>query len=739
MIYLAIAPLALAQDDIAVYKAPHMPIDERVADLLSRMTLAEKARQLDLYEGRFYVDKNIDRHAATADAKLKPDAAARDWGDIGVGGIHDLYPHPELYNQMQSWIIQHQRLGIPAIFIEEGVHGYMGYDQTIYPDSINLGSTFNVDLARRTGAAIAAEARSNGIDMILAPVLCLARDPRWGRVEETFGEDPYLSGQLGLNYVEGMQGDSLNTDHTVVAEPKHFAGHGSPESGINRATVHIGEREMRMIMLKSFEPAIRQGKAMAVMAAYHDIDGVPCAADPWLLTTVLRNEWGFHGFVLSDLGATQRLLTVHHIAATPRDAICLAISAGLDMQFYDFHHDVFQNAIIDAVHDGQLSQSAVDRAVSDVLRVKFMLGLFDHPLVDPNLDKTVRRNPDHLALTLESARQSMVLLKNENHLLPLPKTIARIALIGPNADKLRLGDYADPGEHNTYPSMRDAIAAMCPNSQIIFDGGSDIASAVAAAKQANVAILGLGEWHGISGEGHDRSDLNLPGQQEQLLEAVAGAGVPTVLVLQNGRPLTIPWAAAHVGAILEAWYPGERGSQAIAETLFGDNNPAGRLPVSFPRTIGQLPDEYDRDVSVQGKYIAGEGDLSPVYPFGFGLSYTTFRYGRPTVSAATISATGPETVSVDVTNTGDREGDEVVQLYLHKPTASVDLPAKALRGFSRIHLKPGETKTVSFTLTPDDLEIWGAQRAWSVESGEYDAIVGPSSADGKSVSFRVSP
>jgi beta-glucosidase len=734
--FFTFAASANADMSALLYKDASAPIEKRIDDLLSRMTIQEKARQLDLYKGHEYVDKILDRHAAAADAKLKTETVEKAWGDIGVGGIHDLYPHPDLYNQMQGWIIQHQRLGIPALFIEEGLHGYMGYDETIFPQSINLGTTFNTDLARRTGAAIAAEARADGIGMILGPVCCLARDPRWGRVEETFGEDPYLSGQVALNYVLGMQGDSLNSDHTVVAEPKHFAGHGSPESGINQGTVHVGEREMRMVMLKSFEPAIRQGHAMGVMAAYHNIDGVPCAADPWLLTTVLRDEWGFQGFVLSDLGATRRLYSVHHVAATPRDAIVMALSAGLDMQFYDFDHDLFQKSIVDAVNEGQLPQSVVDQAVRRVLRVKFELGLFDHPFVDPSVDTAARRNPQHLDLALQSARQSMCLLKNENNLLPLTKNIGRIALLGMNAGKLRLGDYSDPGEKENLPSMREAIAAISPKTEILYSDGEDIPAAVALAKQADVVILGLGEFHGISGEHFDRAYLDFSGNQEQLLEAVAAAGKPTVLVLQNGRPITINWAHDHVGAILEAWYPGERGSQAIAETLFGDNNPAGRLPVSFPKSVGQLPDYYDRDISMQGKYI--DGDLNPLYPFGFGLSYTTFRYGEPSVSPAVIPPTGTVTVSTDVTNTGSVEGDEVVQLYLRKTTASVVPFAKQLKGFSRIHLKPGETATVSFKLTPDDLEIWGAKREWSVESGPYVVTVGPSSDQGKKVSFSVS-
>ncbi|HVH85524.1 MAG TPA: glycoside hydrolase family 3 N-terminal domain-containing protein, partial [Terriglobales bacterium] len=389
-----------------------MPIGLRVSDLLSRMTLEEKVRQLDLYSGaRALVDKRSDSTHATGDAIFLPDKAQSLWGSLGVGGIHDLYPSPEQSNAIQKWVIEHDRLGIPALFIEEALHGFD--TGTVFPAPINLAATWNPEIAQSTGAAIAAEARATGVGMILAPVLDLAREPRWGRIEEDFGEDPYLTGQLGLAYVRGAQGESLKTDHTLVCEPKHFAGHGSPEGGTNTSPVHIGERELRSVMLKSFEPALREGHAMGVMAAYHEIDGVPVTADPHLLKEILRQEWGFEGFVLSDLGAIRLLFNSHHVAATPKDATCMAIQSGVDMQFYDFEHDVFQKALIDCVHEGSLSKLELDRAVGSVLRVKFALGLFDHPMVDPGLNAQVHRSQAHLALTLESARQSMTLLKNE--------------------------------------------------------------------------------------------------------------------------------------------------------------------------------------------------------------------------------------------------------------------------------------------------------------------------------------
>jgi beta-glucosidase len=482
-----------------------------------------------------------------------------------VGSIHDLNPAPEQSNTIQKWVIAHSHLGIPALFIEEGLHGFD--TGTVFPAPIGLAATWNTEIAQQTGAAIAAEARATGVAMILAPVLDLARDPRWGRVEEDFGEDPYLTGQLGLAWVRGAQGESLSNSGSAVAEPKHFAGHGSPEGGTNASPVHIGERELRSIMLKSFEPAIRSGNAMGVMAAYHEIDGVPITADPFLLKTILRREWGFQGFVLSDLGAIKRLYTVHDVAATPKDAACMAIRSGVDMQFYDFDHNVFQKALIDCVHEGSLPQADLDRAVRSVLRVKFQLGLFDHPLVDPALRPAVYRSPEHLAVSLHSALESMTLLKNDNHLLPLSKSAQNIAVIGPNADVARYGDYEKEtnGEHI---SLLQGIRALLPQATVTFNDGKDISAAVADATKADIVIMGLGERMGISGEGFDRSSLDLPGNQEQLLEAVAATGKPVVLVLENGRPLTIGWAKQHVPAILEAWYPGEFGGRAIAETLF---------------------------------------------------------------------------------------------------------------------------------------------------------------------------
>ena len=717
----------------ALYQQAGAPIDKRVDDLLRRMTVEEKVRQLDMYAGaKDLVDKHTDDTHAAADAVFLPEKAQGLWGDLGVGSVHDLYPTPEQANALQKWVIGHNRLGIPALFIEEGLHGFN--TGTVFPTPLNLAATWNPEIAQETGAAIAAEARATGVDMILAPVLDLAREPRWGRVEEDFGEDPYLTGQLGLAYVRGAQGESLNTDHTVVSEPKHFAGHGSPEGGTNTSPVHIGERELRSVMLKPFEPAFREGHAMATMAAYHEIDGIPVTADPFLLKKILRDEWGFQGFVLSDLGAIQRLYKVHHVAATPKDASCMAIRSGVDMQFYDFDHDLFQKALIDCVHEGSLSQADLDRAVGAVLRVKFALGLFDHPLVDPSLNARVHRSPEHLALSLESARQSMTLLKNDGRLLPLSKSVQRIAVIGPNADVARYGDY-EKEENGEHISLLDGIRTLVSQATVTFDAGKDIPAAVAMAKDADVVILGLGEWQGISGESFDRSNLDLPGNQAQLLEAVVATGKPVVLVLENGRPLTIGWAKEHVPAILEAWYPGEFGGKAIAETLFGENNPAGRLTITFPRSVGQLPVFYNSDPSRMRKYVDDDG--KPLFPFGFGLSYTTFRYDHLAAQPPAPGSGGDIVVIADVTNTGDREGEEVAQLYLRQDVSSVETPDRSLKGFSRIRLKPQETKTVTFRIPQEQLAVWTAEGKWAVEPGSYTVWVGGSSEASLSRQFSL--
>ena len=724
-----------APSPVPVYLQSDVLVERRIDDLIRRMTLAEKVRQLDLYSGaKDLVDGHMDDTHAEPNASFVPERAVTLFGKLGVGGVHDLHPTPKQANAIQKWVIAHNRLGIPTLFIEEALHGYD--TGTVFPTPIGLAATWDAELARQTASSIAAEARSNAIDMILAPVLDLARDPRWGRVEEDFGEDPYLTGQMGLAYVLGAQGGSLSSDHTVIAEPKHFAGHGSPEGGTNMSPVHIGERELRSVMLKSFEPSFREGHAMATMAAYHEIDGIPVTADPMLLKKILRQEWGFKGFVLSDLGAIERLYKVHHVAATPKDAACMAIRSGVDMQFYDFVHDIFQRALIECVQEHTLPMADLDRAVRSVLRVKFQLGLFDRPFVDASRRDMVYRSPQHLAVSLRAARESMTLLKNDGGLLPLSKSTTSIAVIGPNANVARYGDY-EKEENGLHVSLLDGLRKEMPAAKIEFDEGKDISAAVDKVKRAEVVILGLGERQGISGEGFDRTSLDLPDNQEQLVEAIVATGKPVVLVLENGRPLTIPWAKANVPAILEAWYPGEFGGQAIAETLFGDNNPAGRLTITFPRNVGQLPDFYNTDPSRKRKYVDDDGE--PLFPFGFGLSYTTFSYDHLLVHTPRPASHDPLQVSVEVTNMGNREGDEVAQLYIRQDTSSVETPERSLRGFSRVHLQPHETRIVTFIVRQPELAIWDANSKWVTEPGTFTLWAGGNSRAELTTKFILKP
>lgn len=726
------AEQATSRSRIPIYKQADAPLEKRVEDLIHEMTLEEKVRQLDLYSGAIGLfDKHSDETHAAPNAQFMPEKARVLWGDLGVGAVHDIYPTAEQANAIQKWVVAHNRLGIPVLFIEEALHGFNR--GSVFPAPIALAATWSRDTAQRTGAAIASEARSTGVGMILAPVLDLARDPRWGRVEEDFGEDPYLTGQLGLAYVRGAQGSGLDSNQSVVAEPKHFAAHGSPEGGTNTSPVHIGERELRSVMLRGFEPAFREAHAMATMAAYHEIDGLPITADPFLLKDVLRQEWGFKGFVLSDLGAIRRLYDVHHVAPTPKAAICLAVRSGVDMQFYDFDHEVFQKALIDCIHENTLPLVDLDRAVAGVLRVKFMLGLFDHPFVDQRLAPIVIRSAGHLGMSLESARQAMTLLRNEDALLPLSHSLRRIAVIGPNGNVARYGDYENES-NGLHISILEGIRKLLPEANVTFNDGNDIAAAVASAQNAEVAVLGLGEWQGISGEGFDRSSLDLPGNQEQLLEAIVETGRPTVLVLENGRPLAIKWASKHVPAILEAWYPGEFGGQSIAETLFGDNNPAGRLPITFPKSTGQLPDYYNVDPSRVRKYVDDDGE--PLFPFGYGLSYTSFAYGHLVVRTPSGSRSDIE-VDVDIANTGQKDGDEVVQLYIREDVGSVETPERSLQGFTRIHLQAGQSQVVTFHVTRDELRVWTPDRRWATEPGAYTVWVGGSSNASLTTQFRL--
>lgn len=729
--------LPLSPSVVVPYKDITRPIEERIEDLLGRMTLLEKVRQLDLYQGRDFVDRMRNETMMEEDAEFDESSAETLLGDAGVGAIHDLYPpSAKVPNAIQQWLKQSSRLGIPALFAEEALHGVCSPGNTPFPQSIGLASTWNPALIEKVGRAIGAELRASNVHLALAPVLDVARDPRWGRMEETFGEDTFLVSQIGAAYIRGMQGETLASDHTAAAEPKHFAGHGAPEGGRNMAPVHIGPREMAELMLPPFEVAVRECGVLGIMCAYHEIDGIPCAANADLLTGVLRDEWAFAGMVLSDLGAINKLVEKHFLAEDTSDALCQALAAGIDMQFYDFDHKVFEDAIISSVRDGLLSIAVVDQAVSRILRLKFRLGLFDDPLIDPGLARRVKRCSEHRAINLQAARESICLLKNGGDLLPLAKSIRRIAVVGPNADVVRAGDYS--GEQSGISLFEGIQRLVSPATEVLFVDGdgtaTDVARSLAIARDADVIVAAFGETPGLSGEGLDRSDIALPSDQMVLMKALYETERPVVLVLMNGRPLTIGWAAENIPAIIEAWYPAEFGGQAIAEALFGDFNPAGRLPVTFPKSVGQLPLTYNRKPTSEARYV--DSDSEPLFPFGHGLSYTSFEYSSLKVAPLSAGFTSID-ISVEVENVGRRDGDEVVQLYVRDLVASVTTPVRSLQGFKRIHLAAGEKTKVAFSLKPVQLSLVDRNMTRVVEPGEFEVYVGGSSAATLSARFTV--
>jgi len=708
------------------YKNAALPVEKRINDLLSRMTLEEKAAQLDMLSAANSI--------LTKAGDIKEDSVVRFIDSMSIGSIHDFYPETAaLANKIQRHAVEKTRLGIPILFIEEGLHGYCGKGSTDFPIPLGSASSWDTTMVYNIGRVIATEARAHGIHFLLCPNLDLAREPRWGRTEETYGEDVYLNSRMAVNMVKGMQGDDLKNDNAVVAEPKHFGIHGIPENGSNTGPVYIGEREARSTHLYVFEKAVTEGKAHGIMAAYHDIDGIPCVSNPWLLTDLLRKEWGFDGMVVTDLGAIRRLLEPHYTAENPKDAISQAINAGVDMQFYDFPHSVFQKSVVEAAKDGTIPKEKLDRAVAAVLRVKFELGLFDNPYTDESLLANVFHSADHQELALEAGRKSIVLLKNEGNLLPLKKNIKRLALIGNLATVSSIGGYV-PREAKgvtVYEGLKKKFGETVQINLIQPDNSNSkeycdrITRAVAA---SDAAIVVLGETDREVGEGKDRQNLNLNPADVEMLQAAAKGGKPFVSVLLNGRPLVFAPVAENSAAILEAWFPGESGGDAIADVLFGNYNPSGKLTVSLPKYQGQLPDYYSKKPSSFRNYKDGNGE--PLYAFGHGLSYSTFEYSNLKITPAEPAIKDVITVNVDVKNTGAVDGTETVQLYVRDKIASVTTPEKALKGFSQVFLKAGETKTVTMLIRPEE-HLWliNQQMKRVVEPGEFEFMIGASSSD----------
>lgn len=714
------------------YRNVSLSVNQRVNDLLSRMTVEEKIQQLDMYWGKEVA--NMGGHEAASYSEEKVEKMI---GTKGIGSIHDFYPiRVKIGNKIQKYAMEKTRLGIPVLFIEEGLHGYCGFGSTTFPIPIELASAWDTTLVHQVGRAIATESRAHGIDMILGPVLGLARDPRWGRVEETYGEDPYLDALNGVAMVKGLQGASLDREDAVIAEPKHFAVHSIPEAGSNTSPVSIGEREARSTFLYVFEKAVRDGGAMGIMAAYHELDGIPCVDNKWLLTDVLRKEWGFKGFVLSDLGAIRMTLENHKVAADTSDALAQAFSAGMNMQFYDFDHKGFKKAMLKAINKKMLSEKDLNKAVGDVLRVKFMLGLFDHPYIDTTLISKVFHNKEHQALALKAAQEGICLLKNDNGILPINKEVKSLAVIGPLAVSTYMGDYTNDQAKGI--SILDGLKQRTGNTLHIeyAEGYSPDSTSLSEnyleqaedlVKRSDMAIVVLGEDPKVDGEGHDRANLDLDSLQLNLIKKLNQTGKPIAVVLFNGRPLTINWVAQNIPSIVEAWYSGEKGGLAVADILLGKVNPSGKLPITFPRSVGQIPFYYDHKPTSRHGYVDEKN--TPLFPFGRGLSYTTFKYSDLQISPSTIPVNGSAKVTVKITNAGKVEGTEVAQLYIRDVVSSVTTPVIALKGFNRISLKPGETGEVTFEVGPEQLSLWNREMKRVVEPGEFKVMVGSSSAD----------
>lgn len=741
------------------YEDPAVPVEQRITDLLARMTPDEKTAQMVTLYGFPRVAKEELPVAAWKTAFWKDGIGNIDEHMNGnVGFTRNLKPtryafpwprHPRGLNEVQRFFIEDTRLGIPADFTNEGIRGLLHVKASSFPAQIAVACAWDRELVRTIGRITGREARALGYTNVYSPILDLARDPRWGRTVETYGEDPFLIGELGLEQVRGIQ------ENRVVSTLKHYAVYSIPKGGRDgnaRTDPAATWREVQTMYLHPFRRAVRDGGALGVMASYNDYDGVPVESSSLFLTDILRKEWGFQGYVVSDSDAVEYIHTKHRVAPTPLEAAVQAHEAGLNVRTNFTPPERHGELLREALRTGRLTMDVVDARVRDTLRVKFWLGLFDRPYVaDPAATEKIIRAPDALAASVRAARESIVLLKNENRALPLAKNLARVLVTGPLANHAggwwsRYGpqelDYISPlagiraklgpGAEVRHVEGCRVIDANFPESDTFREAMPDdvragIAAAVAAAQGVDVIIAVLGETEDISQESHSRVSLDLPGHQEDLLRALAATGKPLVLVLSNGRPLSVNWAAKHVPAIVEMWFAGDQGGAALADILFGDVNPSGKLAITFPKSAGQIPFNFPAKPGSQARDLGMvEG---PLFAFGHGLSYTKFTYGGLKVSPERAGTDATITVSCAITNAGDRAGEEVVQLYLRDDYSSVTTYDKALRGFTRVALAPGETRTVDFTLTPADLQLYDRDNRWTVEPGRFTVFVGASSAD----------
>lgn len=751
---------AQSKSETPVYLNAKEPVDRRIDDLLSRMTLKEKVGQLNL--PCVYVDE-LGKDIPSKMEACKRFAAGTYTQEIGPGCgfftladeiLHDgARQQAEYFNELQKIALTQTRLKIPLLEDEEGTHGAMFPGATVFPEGLAIGSTFDMDLVKSIYAAAAAEARAVGIHMLSTLVMELDRDPRMGRNEEAYTEDPYLYSRIAENVVQGTQGSNLAAPDKVVAVLTDFPTQSEPAGGLERGAIELSERVLREDFLLPWIAAITQSGGLGVMAGYPEIEDVPAHASEKWMTKVLRQELGFKGVVVSEGGGFGTLI-YEHIVPTQKQAGALALRAGVDVNIT--YEPAYMGPLIENVEEGRVPMALVDRAVRRVLEQKFRLGLFEHPYVDVERATGVVHSPEHQELALRAGREGIVLLKNEKDLLPLKKNLKSVAVIGPDAENVpnQLGDYSPHVIPQHVVTILEGIKAKVgPGTRVVALKGcrvlgndrSGFAEATRAAKAADVAIVVVGESQGrddvdeegdpaTDGEGHDVASLDLSGAQEDLIRAVYQTGTPTVVVLVNGRPLATRWTAEHVPALVEAWRPGERGGQAVADVLFGDFNPSGRLAITIPRHVGQLPAYYNYKPSKAywiEKLKRGYADMpaTPLYPFGYGLSYTRFEYRNIRVEPPEIHRAGSVRVSVEVKNTGNRAGVETAQLYIHEAFAPVSTPVKQLRGFERLALEPGESKTVTFTLTPEDLQLLDQDMHWVVVPGDFEIMVGSSSAD----------
>ncbi|MDE3056691.1 MAG: beta-glucosidase BglX [Bacteroidota bacterium] len=729
-------PFAAVSMQAQVLRNPN--VEQKIDSLIANMTFDEKAGQLSQYSGGFN-DNATDNPAKSHYEELIREGKVGSLLNVhGVKTTHDL----------QRIAVEGSRLKIPLLFGLDVIHGY----KTIFPIPLAEASSWNPGMVERDERIAAREASADGVNWTFAPMVDIARDPRWGRITEGSGEDPYLGSVMAAARVRGFQGANFDSAVSILACAKHFAAYGAAEGGRDYNTVDISERTLREIYLPPFHAAVRAG-AGTLMSSFNEIAGVPSSANHHLLTDILRGEWGFNGFVVSDWTAINEL-HVHGIAANDAESASLALNAGVDMAM---EGGLYQEYLPALVKEGKIPETVVNEAVRRVLREKFRLGLFDDPyrFGSRAREKLETLSAPFLASARDAARQSIVLLKNDNNILPLKKTIKTLAVIGPLASDARdpLGSWSALGDtSNVVTALQGIQRAVSKETKILYARGCDIvgsskdgfSEAIAVAKKSDAVILFAGEASSMSGEAASRSSLDLPGIQGELVKAVVAVGKPVVLVLMNGRPLSISWEAEHVPAIVETWFLGVQTGNAIADVLFGNYNPAGKLPVTFPRAVGQVPIYYNHKntgrpgndtVHYTSRYI----DLpsSPLFPFGYGLSYTKFEYGNLRLSAEEISPTDSLTVSVDVNNAGTRDGEEVAQLYIRDEYGSVTRPVEELKGFKKIFLKAGATKTVSFTLTPESLSMLNIKMEKVVEPGTFKVFVGTNSVDVKEASFKV--